>query len=322
MRKIKLLIIALLVFFACAIYLHVTPTPYSYPSAEKTLIIKSLDSDTQFNRAEIDTTAMVVALITLGVLALVVIAANEKDSDESKGYSPSSEENSSTNSILSYNRLKDKLRQKVSPANFIENYDKNKVDKANIIYQKLLALNDSEYSSIIDIVEQAETELGIIFVDEEMITELKEKVSPKNFINPYNAEKISLANELYSQLIEKKEMSYTDFLCICQQATVLNVKLTFNHTYSSTEKNNTSTLTPKITNDKQKDCDNGSTCPNNGSKAGTGALIFSFFIPIIGIICYFVNKKDVSNPNAYLKAAGGGVIIGFIVRLIEMSTQN
>ena len=50
-------------------------------------------------------------------------------------------------------------------------------------------------------------------------------------------------------------------------------------------------------------------------KAGVVALIFSFLIPLIGIICYFNNKKKVENASAYLWAALGGFILGLITRL-------
>lgn len=53
-------------------------------------------------------------------------------------------------------------------------------------------------------------------------------------------------------------------------------------------------------------------------KAGTIALIFSFLMPLIGIICYFVNKKDVENPSAYLYAAGAGFVLGMILRFSQM----
>ena len=50
-------------------------------------------------------------------------------------------------------------------------------------------------------------------------------------------------------------------------------------------------------------------------KAGVFALICSFLFPLVGIICYFVNKKDVENASAYLYAALGGFVLGFILRL-------
>jgi hypothetical protein len=49
-------------------------------------------------------------------------------------------------------------------------------------------------------------------------------------------------------------------------------------------------------------------------KAGVVALIFSFLFPLVGIICYFVNKKEVENASAYLWAALGGFVLGMILR--------
>lgn len=49
-------------------------------------------------------------------------------------------------------------------------------------------------------------------------------------------------------------------------------------------------------------------------RAGVLALIFSFLFPLIGIICYFVQKKTVENPSAYLYAALGGFVVGIILR--------
>lgn len=50
-------------------------------------------------------------------------------------------------------------------------------------------------------------------------------------------------------------------------------------------------------------------------KAGVFALICSFLIPLIGIICYFVNKNKVEKASSYLFAALGGFLVGFILRL-------
>lgn len=54
-------------------------------------------------------------------------------------------------------------------------------------------------------------------------------------------------------------------------------------------------------------------------KAGTIALIFSFLMPIVGIICYFANKKEVVNASSYLYAAIGGFIIGIILRVAAVA---
>ncbi len=54
--------------------------------------------------------------------------------------------------------------------------------------------------------------------------------------------------------------------------------------------------------------------PEKEEKAGTVALIFSFLMPIVDIICYFVNRKEVVNASSYLYAALGGFVVGIILR--------
>lgn len=49
-------------------------------------------------------------------------------------------------------------------------------------------------------------------------------------------------------------------------------------------------------------------------RAGIVALIFSFLLPIVGVICYFNNKGKVENPSSYLFAALAGFVIGLLLR--------
>ncbi|MBQ6433789.1 MAG: hypothetical protein IJJ94_07605 [Bacteroidaceae bacterium] len=55
---------------------------------------------------------------------------------------------------------------------------------------------------------------------------------------------------------------------------------------------------------------------NKTKKAGVAALIFSFLIPLLGVVFYFNNKQKVENASAYLWAALGGFVLGVIVNLI------
>lgn len=48
-------------------------------------------------------------------------------------------------------------------------------------------------------------------------------------------------------------------------------------------------------------------------KAGVFALIVSFLIPIVGVVIYFIKRKEVENASAYLIAAGGGFVFGLIL---------
>lgn len=54
-------------------------------------------------------------------------------------------------------------------------------------------------------------------------------------------------------------------------------------------------------------------------RAGVTALIFSFLFPIVGVICYFAQKREVENPSAYLYAAFGGFVLGIILRFAAIA---
>lgn len=57
--------------------------------------------------------------------------------------------------------------------------------------------------------------------------------------------------------------------------------------------------------------------PQN-EKAGLVGMAFSFIFPLIGVILYFVNRKSVCNPNAYLKSALAGFVVGMLLRVLSM----
>jgi len=104
-----------------------------------------------------------------------------------------------------------KLKRLCNPSKFVKEYDKEKVDKANAIYQKLMTTSPDDKDTLYDLQSQAEEVLGVSFVDSEMIEKLKKKVNPKRFMKPYNPEKVTLANELYSRL-SKENISYKDII--------------------------------------------------------------------------------------------------------------
>lgn len=54
---------------------------------------------------------------------------------------------------------------------------------------------------------------------------------------------------------------------------------------------------------------------NKTKKAGVAALIFSFLIPLLGVVFYFNNKQKVENASAYLWAALGGFVLGVILNM-------
>ena len=49
-------------------------------------------------------------------------------------------------------------------------------------------------------------------------------------------------------------------------------------------------------------------------RAGVFAQICSFLFPLVGIICYFVNRKEVENASNYLYCALGGFVLGILLR--------
>lgn len=58
----------------------------------------------------------------------------------------------------------------------------------------------------------------------------------------------------------------------------------------------------------------------NKERAGYFAIIFSFLFPVIGVIIYFVNRKNVENANAYLYAAGVSFLIWYVFQVIAAAT--
>lgn len=56
------------------------------------------------------------------------------------------------------------------------------------------------------------------------------------------------------------------------------------------------------------------------NKPGVFALICSFLFPIVGIICFFVNRKTVKHAEYYLIAAFCSFVLSLIIRGIIASS--
>ena len=113
--------------------------------------------------------------------------------------------------------LYQRLCRLCNPKQFMQNYDKVKVDKANSIYQSLMNANPNDKETLMEIQAIAVSELGITLIEAEEVEELKERVNPKRFLNPYNAEKVALANELYATL-SKDGLTYNEFVEVEEKA--------------------------------------------------------------------------------------------------------
>lgn len=92
------------------------------------------------------------------------------------------------------------LERKCNPQNYMSPYNKEMVDKANSIYAELQKTDKSDEISLKEIRKRIESELQISFIDKDEIESLKYLANPSNYMQPYNAEKVALANELYAKL--------------------------------------------------------------------------------------------------------------------------
>lgn len=94
----------------------------------------------------------------------------------------------------------DKLMNLCNPANFMNPYDKEKVEKANSIYEQLMKTSSFDIETLKKLRQQAIDELNLNFINVEYLQDLKSKCSPERFLNPYNADKVRIANEIYNKL--------------------------------------------------------------------------------------------------------------------------
>lgn len=92
------------------------------------------------------------------------------------------------------------LERKCNPQKYMSPYNKEMVDKANNIYAELQKTDKSDEISLKEIRRRIESELQISFIDKDEIESLKFIANPSNYMQPYNAEKVALANELYAKL--------------------------------------------------------------------------------------------------------------------------
>lgn len=92
------------------------------------------------------------------------------------------------------------LERKCNPQKYMSPYNKEMVDKANSIYDELLKTDKSDEISLKEIRRRVESELHISFIDKDEIESLKYVANPSNYMQPYNAEKVALANKLYVKL--------------------------------------------------------------------------------------------------------------------------
>lgn len=116
--------------------------------------------------------------------------------------------------------LYQRLCRMCNPSNFIKDYDKEKVDRANEIYQRLMDIKPDDKEALMSLQAEAVASLGIVLIDAEKLKDLAEKVNPQLFMNPYNPEKVKIANDLYSRLT-KEGLTYEEFAQIEEESKTL-----------------------------------------------------------------------------------------------------
>ncbi len=98
----------------------------------------------------------------------------------------------------------DKLKDLCNPAKFMNPYDKEKVEKANSIYEQLMKTSSYDIKTLKILRQQAIDNLNLNFINIEYLQDLKSKCNPQRFLQPYDAEKVRVANELYKKLIDNE----------------------------------------------------------------------------------------------------------------------
>lgn len=113
--------------------------------------------------------------------------------------------------------LYQRLVRMCNPKSFMDNYDKNRVSIANSIYKSLMETASDDFETLNQLQARAEEELGICLIEKCELEELKDKVNPKNYMSPYNPDKVALANELYS-ILTKEGLTYNEMIEVEQKS--------------------------------------------------------------------------------------------------------
>ncbi|MBR5728518.1 MAG: hypothetical protein IKX39_07720 [Muribaculaceae bacterium] len=129
----------------------------------------------------------------------IQIKSDQQPQKLEPSFVPKQSNNSITNNESK--NLFETLKEKCNPANFMEPYDHEKVRTANEIYSKILQ-HEQDEGQLRQLREQASKQLGISFSSRLLKQELLELTNPKNFMDPYDAEKVKIANDYYQQIMK------------------------------------------------------------------------------------------------------------------------
>lgn len=80
-----------------------------------------------------------------------------------------------------------------------------------------MEIKQDDKEALMSLQAEAVSSLGIALIDGEKLKDLIEKVNPRRFMNPYNAEKVRIVNDLYSRLT-KEDLTYEEFTQIEEES--------------------------------------------------------------------------------------------------------
>ena len=105
-----------------------------------------------------------------------------------------------------YESLYMELLDKCNPKNFMEPYDKKKVDAAILIYNDLSRIDKTNEKHIRVIRDRATLELGIKVSTDRLYNELIDYCNPQNFLTavPFQADLLQAANHFYAEVRANK----------------------------------------------------------------------------------------------------------------------
>lgn len=109
------------------------------------------------------------------------------------------------------------LRINCNPQRFIKHYNKDKIDKANALYRKIMNTPPNDNDTITSLINEAIQLYGIKSVFKKEYLRLVKRCDPSRYTKPYNAEKLELVNKL-SSCLQKDDLSYTEFESVKNEA--------------------------------------------------------------------------------------------------------
>ena len=96
--------------------------------------------------------------------------------------------------------LRDVLLYECNPKRYMKPYDENKIASAIELYDRIKSTDPNDIVLLKQIRKEVSEKLGVNFIDSELIKELLKKTDPALYAEPYDANKIKIANQLHCRL--------------------------------------------------------------------------------------------------------------------------